>query len=194
MEGFKVGNEAGNSVIVSHDTYILGGWKITSVELESQSYDLGSHIGTAYEHLKNHHLPAVPNLKELSNVVCCNVGSFPTTYLGLSLGARYKSKEIRNGVIEKFENRLASWKMQYLSFGGSLALIKGVLDSIPTYFKTLFSIPNKVQMKHQLRRDFSWEGSKRVINFIWLNVKELSYQRSMEDWVWKIWHFTTRVC
>ncbi|XP_070031562.1 uncharacterized protein [Nicotiana tomentosiformis] len=36
-----------------------------------------------------------PNLEELVEVMCCKVSSFPTTYLGLPLGARYKALATR---------------------------------------------------------------------------------------------------
>lgn len=45
----------------------------------------------------------VPNLEELAEIMFCNIGSFPTTYLGLPLGASHKAVEIWNVVIEKFE-------------------------------------------------------------------------------------------
>lgn len=45
----------------------------------------------------------VPNLEELANLMGCSIGSLPTTYLGLPLGAKYKATEIWNGVIESGE-------------------------------------------------------------------------------------------
>ena len=35
-------------------------------------------------------------------------------YLGLPLGARFKSKEIWNRILEKMEKCLAGWKRMYL--------------------------------------------------------------------------------
>lgn len=98
--------------------------------------------------------------------MCCKVGTFPTSYLGLPLGARYKSLNIWDGVIEKFERKSASWKMQYLSFGGRLTLINSVLDSIPTYLMSLFPLPTKIQERlDRLRRDFLWEGNSDTRKF-----------------------------
>jgi len=45
----------------------------------------------------------VPNLENLANIMCCSIGSFPTTYLGLPLGASYKSVGAWSGIVEKFE-------------------------------------------------------------------------------------------
>ncbi|CAN4115232.1 unnamed protein product [Withania somnifera] len=89
----------------------------------------------------------VSNLEELAEIIGCNIGSFPSTYLGLPLGAKYKSNEIWTEVIEKFVKRLATWKMQYLSFGGRLTLINSVLESLP------------------IRRNFLWEGNREKHKF-----------------------------
>lgn len=55
---------------------------------------------------------------------------------------------------------MASWQQQYLSLGGRVTLINSVLDSIPTYFMSLFRIPTEVQEQlNKLRRSFLWEGN-----------------------------------
>jgi len=46
----------------------------------------------------------------LADILGCEVASLPVKYLGLPFGASYKSTRIWDGVIEKVENRLASWK------------------------------------------------------------------------------------
>lgn len=50
----------------------------------------------------------VINLKELADITSCNIGLFPSTYLGLPLGDQCKSTEIWTGVIEDFEKRMAT--------------------------------------------------------------------------------------
>lgn len=52
----------------------------------------------------------VANLEELAWILSCSTGTFPS----LPLGAKFKSTGIWNGIIEKFEKRLSTWKMQYL--------------------------------------------------------------------------------
>jgi hypothetical protein len=61
------------------------------------------------------------------------------TYLGLPLGASYKSTSIWNGVIEKMERRLVGWKRMYLSKGAQLTLINSTLSNIPIYFFIIVS-------------------------------------------------------
>jgi hypothetical protein len=54
-------------------------------------------------------------------------------YLGLPLGAPYKSTTICNGILERMERSLASWKRLYLSKGGRLTFIKSTLSNLPTF-------------------------------------------------------------
>ena len=65
--------------------------------------------------------------------------SLPKKYLGLLLGS-FKSKSIWDGIIEKIECCLASWKQVYLSKGGRIILIKSTLSNLPTYFLSLFPL------------------------------------------------------
>ena len=56
------------------------------------------------------HVGEVPNLEEFVEILRCKVGSFPSTYLGLPLGAPSKSSRVWEGVKERFQKRLALWK------------------------------------------------------------------------------------
>jgi hypothetical protein len=89
----------------------------------------------------------------------CKIGSLSMTYLGLPLGASFKSLPIWNRVIEKVERRLASWKKIYLSKGGRVTLIHSTLSSILTYYLSLFPVPVSVVKKlERLQREFLWNG------------------------------------
>ena len=76
----------------------------------------------------------------------CRIGSLPITYLGMPLGASYKSPTIWNPILEKIERKLAGWKM-YLSKGRRLMLLKSTLSSLLTYYLSLFTIPTRVANK-----------------------------------------------
>lgn len=52
----------------------------------------------------------VPHQEELANIMNCSISSLPLKYMGLPLGASFNSKAIWDGVVEKMERRLASWK------------------------------------------------------------------------------------
>lgn len=83
-----------------------------------------------------------------------------SAYLGLPLGAPFKSKAMWNPVVERFERRLAGWKKQLLSKVGRLVLVKNTLTSMLTYFMSLFTLPASTRNRlEKLERDFLWEGN-----------------------------------
>jgi hypothetical protein len=69
----------------------------------------------------------VNDIGVLAEILGCEVGSLPITYLGMPLGARFKDKSCWNRVVEKSVRTLASWKRSYLSRGCRLVLIKSTL-------------------------------------------------------------------
>jgi hypothetical protein len=75
----------------------------------------------------------VVDVEGLADILGCGVSSLPLQYLGLLLRACFKAKPIWNGVVEKIERRLASWKRMY----------------IPA------SVANRIE---KLYRDFLWGG------------------------------------
>ena len=92
----------------------------------------------------------------LVGIFGCGFAFLPLKYLVfLPLGASYKAKHIWDGVIEKIEHWLASWKMLSLSKGGKIALIKSNLSNLPTYFMSLFSLLASVaNHMEKLHHDF----------------------------------------
>ena len=79
----------------------------------------------------------VSNFDSLADELGYKMGSMPTTYLGLPLGAHCKSVVVWDGVEERFRKRLASWKRQYISKSGRITLIKSTLSSMPLYLMSL---------------------------------------------------------
>ena len=79
----------------------------------------------------------VENIDDVALDFGCRVGSLPSTYLGLLLGAPFKLVTVLDGVEERFLRRLAMWKRQYISKGGKGALIRSTLSNLPIYFMSL---------------------------------------------------------
>ena len=52
----------------------------------------------------------VENVEELAEEFGYKVGKLPSTYLGMPLGAPFKSVAAWNGIEERFHKRLAMWK------------------------------------------------------------------------------------
>ena len=63
----------------------------------------------------------------LANSMGCEVGLWPTTYLGMPLGGHPCSRIFWEPVLNKVVKRLDGWKMTFLSKGGRLTLIEAVL-------------------------------------------------------------------
>ena len=87
---------------------------------------------------------AVDNVAKLALELGSRIGSLPTLYLGLPLGASHKATGVWDSIKERFQKRLASWKTQYISKGGSITLIRITLSSLPIYYLSLFRIPQKI--------------------------------------------------
>ena len=80
----------------------------------------------------------VTNAEELVSELGCKIGSLPTTYLGLPLGAKHKALGVWDSVEERFRKRLASWKIQHISKGGRVTLFRSTLSILPIYYLSLF--------------------------------------------------------
>ena len=167
LEGFAVNNSHRPELKISHllfadDTLIFCGadrdqllhLKGVLMCFEAVS---GLHINLG----KSEIVPVgtVHGIQDLAQVIGGRITALPMKYLGLPLGARHKSKEIWNPILEKMERRLAGWKRLYLSKGGRLTLIKSTFSSLSTYFLSLFPIPSSVAKRiEQIQRDFLWGG------------------------------------
>ena len=102
----------------------------------------------------------VAYVEELASELGCKVGSLPTSYLGLPLGAKHKALGVWDSVEERFRKRLASWKIQYISKGGRVTLIRSTLSNLPIYHLSLFRMPQKVCARlERIQRQFIlWGG------------------------------------
>lgn len=94
----------------------------------------------------------VPDLEEMADIMYCNTDSFPTTYLGLPLGASQRSTEIWSVVIEKLENTsiLAATIPLLLD---RVTLINSVLDSILLHVPISYSSQD-AETLDKIRRSF----------------------------------------
>ena len=101
----------------------------------------------------------VEEIEEMTVELGCRVGSLPSQYLGLPLGAPNKTPSVWDGVEEKMRRRLARWKRQYISKGGRITLIRSTLASMPIYHMSLFRMPKSMARRlDKVQRDFLWGG------------------------------------
>jgi len=150
--GFSVGSRESEALVVNHlmfadDTLIFCGAQEEQIRhMRCIFLCFEAFSGLRINLGKSEIVPmgAVEDVEGLALLLGCRVASLPMTYLGLPLGASYKSVSILNGVIEKMERRLAGWKHMYFSKGRRLTLLKSTLSNLPTYLLSLFPIPVRV--------------------------------------------------
>ena len=80
-------------------------------------------------------------LERLTQLMGCNSGSLPSSYLGLPLSEGRVPKSLWSPVVEKLEKKLATWKSRYLSLRGRITLIQSLLANLPIYFMSKLKCP-----------------------------------------------------
>ena len=121
----------------------------------------------------------IDNVAELAMELDCGIGSFPSSYLGLPLGAPHKAIRVWDSVEERFRKRMASWKMEYISKSGKITLIRSTLSSLPIYHLSLFRMPQKIcSSLERIQRQFLWgEGEALRRSLISLNGPQFAQRR-----------------
>ncbi|KAJ0878597.1 putative RNA-directed DNA polymerase [Helianthus annuus] len=106
---------------------------------------------------------------ETASWIGCRVDSIPFKYLGLTVGANMNRINNWRPVYDIFEKRLSLWKAALLSIGGRVTLIRSVLESLPTYFMSLYKAPKKViKDLESIIKKFLWGGSSNVRKTHWV--------------------------
>lgn len=163
IRGFQLGMVRGNPVNVSHllfadDTIVFCNARVDQMRyLRCILLCFQALSGLKINLAKSEIIPVGDNenIEFLAGILGCRLGSLPSSYLGLPLGASSRASRFWDSVLERFEKTLAGWKRQYLSKVGRLTLIKSSLCSLPAYFMSLFPIPSSVSKRmEKLQRDF----------------------------------------
>ncbi|GKC41704.1 putative RNA-directed DNA polymerase, eukaryota, reverse transcriptase zinc-binding domain protein [Tanacetum coccineum] len=96
-------------------------------------------------------------VNNLASSLGCAFDSIPFMYLGLSVGKKMRFVDGWDVVINRFCEKLSSWKANTLSIDGRLTLVKAVLGSLPIYYLSLFKAPSLViDALETIRRRFFW--------------------------------------
>ncbi|GKU89268.1 hypothetical protein SLEP1_g3431 [Rubroshorea leprosula] len=109
-------------------------------------------------------------VKGAADILRCGVGKMPFTYLGLPVGGNSGRRQFWNPVLDRFRQKLASWKSPLLSFGGRITLINSVLSALPIFYLSLFKIPKGVLREMiKIQRSFFWGGVNLDRKIAWVS-------------------------
>ena len=94
----------------------------------------------------------------MANIIGCGASKLPLKYLGIPVGGSMSRSSSWNAIIQKFHSKLSSWKARLLSVGGRLTLIRFVLNSLPTYYLSIYQVPVNVRKKLESMRNSFFIG------------------------------------
>ncbi|KAG9444362.1 hypothetical protein H6P81_015702 [Aristolochia fimbriata] len=116
----------------------------------------------------------------MADMLGCNVGSLPSTYLGLPLFHSRIIQSIWSPVMEKVHKHLSLWKGKLLSTAGRLILIKACLYGIPAHYLSFMHCPVSVAKElERLFRRFLWRGSSEDFKYHLVNWKKVCLPKDM---------------
>ncbi|KAI3741088.1 hypothetical protein L1987_58755 [Smallanthus sonchifolius] len=135
---------------------------------KSNLFGIGVHLG---------------EVEEIAVLVGCKAESLPFKYLGLTVGANMNRIFNWRPVFDIFEKRLSLWKVSFLSIGGRVTLIRSVLESLPSYYFSLYRAPVKVvEDLESLIRKFLWGGSSEEKKLHWVAWDRVASPKRWEAW------------
>ena len=79
----------------------------------------------------------------LANILHCQKGSFPFTYLGLPLGISRPKPEHYIPLLQRIDRSLTGCSTM-LSYDGRMILIKSVFSALPTYYMCTLALPSSI--------------------------------------------------
>ncbi|GKB38179.1 RNA-directed DNA polymerase, eukaryota [Tanacetum coccineum] len=94
-------------------------------------------------------------VNEATASIGCSVMKAPFKYLGVMVGGNMSKINAWDDMVGKIKSRLSKWKINTLSIGGRLTLLKAVLGLTPIYPMSLYKFPKTVLHEMEsLRRNF----------------------------------------
>nr|GEW06345.1 putative RNA-directed DNA polymerase, eukaryota, reverse transcriptase zinc-binding domain protein [Tanacetum cinerariifolium] len=84
------------------------------------------------------------DIQNMADRYGCLENNLSFTHLGVKVGVNMLRINFWNEVVQNVTSKLSSWEAKTLSVGGRLTLIKSVLGAIPTYYMSLYKVPEGV--------------------------------------------------
>jgi len=98
----------------------------------------------------------VPNIQYLASFFGCEFRVLPYTYLGLPLGASFKSHAVWNTIVQRLQKDSQRENLRCLK-EESWPFLQRTLWSLPIYYMSLFTILASIATRlEKIMRDFLW--------------------------------------
>ncbi|GJU11850.1 RNA-directed DNA polymerase, eukaryota [Tanacetum coccineum] len=149
--GSFTGIKIDSSVTLSHlfyadDAIFIGEWSRDNLKCIMHVLHCFSLLSGLSLNLKKSQLLGVgipdSTVSLAADMIGCSVLHTPFKYLGIPVGGNMNSIKAWDDIIYKIKKRLSNWKLNTLSIGGRLTLLKLVLGSTPLYYMSLYKAPN----------------------------------------------------
>nr|GFB95106.1 hypothetical protein [Tanacetum cinerariifolium] len=119
---------------------------------------------------------------EAAKSIGCSIMKAPFKYLGILVGDNMSSIKAWDEMISKMKKRLSRWKLNTLSVGDRLTLLKSVLGSTPIYNMSIFKVPKYVlNLMKSLHRNFFngiQDGDRKIA---WVKCSIINEVNSLKD-------------
>nr|GEY90174.1 RNA-directed DNA polymerase, eukaryota, reverse transcriptase zinc-binding domain protein [Tanacetum cinerariifolium] len=111
-------------------------------------------------------------IKGVASKLGCLTFKTPFMYLGSIVGGSMSRIQAWADVVDRVSSRLSKWKMNILSIGGRLTLLKSILGSMPILHMSIFKAPLGVLRKLETIRSHFFNGFALNCNkSSWVNWK-----------------------
>jgi hypothetical protein len=84
---------------------------------------------------------------DIADALGCSMQDFPSVHLGVLKCYGKPPANYWDSTSKHLEKKLALWQARYLSYGGGLVMLKGVLSHVTVHALTLHKCPASVAMK-----------------------------------------------
>ncbi|KAD3642016.1 hypothetical protein E3N88_31240 [Mikania micrantha] len=157
-------NISGSGLCISHllfadDALIMGDWTDQNISNLRRLLRVFNMVFVLKVNLGKCNMVGInvgnSEVSKAASKLHCHVGELPFTYLGLSVGDNMNREVHWQPVVDVFRKRLSSWKARNLSFGGRITLIKSVLNSLPSYYFSLYKASIKGSLGIGCLRDIN---------------------------------------
>ena len=160
-KGVMVGD---HNIFLSHlffadDSIFFGEWSVENIlNLVRILFCFQKTAGLKVNLEKSSLFGVDQNFNEVENmamIIGCKADRLSTTFLGMPTGVNMGTMKPWRPLIEKFQKKLAKWKIKTLSFGGRHTMVSSILGSLGTFMFSLFKAPKGViKILENIRRDF----------------------------------------